>query len=142
MSGSRQSESNRILSGPDAKDRLLNLRDAAGILGLTEEEVRHFVSCGKIPAYKIGGEFLRFKRSQVEALRGRIKILKHQSVPIEKIIPDEEAASLAAGERGKAGAKDGYSLWDRIRDFLYFNDFYILAAVLIALLIFVILNKR
>lgn len=142
MSGSRQGELNKILSGPETKDGLLNLRDAADILGLTEEEVRYFVACGKIPAYKIGGEFLRFKRSQVEALRGRIKILKHQSVPIEKIIPHEESADFTADGRGKGGAKDGYSLWDRIRDFLYFNDFYILAAVLIALLVFVILQKR
>lgn len=142
MSGSRQSGLNKISSGTDTKDGLLNLREAAYILGLTEEEVRHFVASGKIPAYKIGGEFLRFKRSQIEALRGRIKILKHQSVPIEKIIPHEESADFTAEGRSKAGAKDGYSLWDRIRDFLYFNDFYILAVVLIALLIFVILQKR
>ncbi|MDP3787598.1 MAG: helix-turn-helix domain-containing protein [Candidatus Omnitrophota bacterium] len=131
MSGLHRSELNKILSVPDTKEGLLNLKEAAALLGLTEEEVRYFVSCGKIPAYKIGGEFLRFKRDQVEALRGRIKILKHQSVPIEKIVPAEET------ER-----KVKYSVRDKIRDFLYFNDFYFLAAVLIALLIFVILKKR
>ncbi len=131
MSGLHRSELNKILSVPDTKEGLLNLKEAAALLGLTEEEVRYFVSCGKIPAYKIGGEFLRFKRDQVEALRGRIKILKHQSVPIEKIVPAEET------ER-----KVKYSVRDKIRDFLYFNDFYFLAAVLISLLIFVILKKR
>jgi excisionase family DNA binding protein len=131
MSGLRRSELNKVLGGQDTKEGLLNLREASDLLGLTEEEVRYFVSCGKIPAYKIGGEFLRFKREQIEALRGRIKILKHQSVPIEKIIPGEEA-----------GKRPRYSAWDRIRDFLYFNDFYFLAAILIALLIFVILKKR
>jgi len=131
MNGLHRSELNKILNGPDTKEGLLNLKETADLLGLAEEEVRYFVSQGKIPAYKIGGEFLRFKRDQVEALRGRIKILKHQSVPIEKIVPAEEA------ER-----KVKYSVRDRIRDFLYFNDFYFLAAILIALLIFVILKKR
>ena len=131
MSGLRRSELNKILSVPDTKEGLLNLKETADLLGLTEEEVRHFVSQGKIPAYKIGGEFLRFKRDQIEALCGRIKILKHQSVPIEKIVPAEEA-----------GRKVKYSVRDKIRDFLYFNDFYFLAAILIALLIFVILKKR
>ncbi|MDP2943120.1 MAG: helix-turn-helix domain-containing protein [Candidatus Omnitrophota bacterium] len=131
MSGLHRSELNKIFSVPDTKEGLLNLKEAADLLGLAEEEVRYFVSCGKIPAYKIGGEFLRFKRDQIEALRGRIKILKHQSVPIEKIVPAEEI------ER-----KVKYSVRDKIRDFLYFNDFYFLAAVLIALLIFVILKKR
>lgn len=131
MSGSHQSGLNKISGGSDAKEGLLNLKEAADLLGLTEEEVKRFVSRGKIPAYKIGGEFLRFKKDQVEALRGRIKILKHQSVPIEKITPDDIARR-----------KTMYSAWDRVRDFLYFNDFYFLAAILIALLIFVILKKR
>lgn len=132
MNGLHRSELNKILSGSETREGLLNLKETADLLGLTEEEVRHFVSCGKIPAYKIGGEFLRFRREQIEALRGRIKILKHQSVPIERIMPSEETG----------GKKNRYSVWDRIRDFLYFNDFYILAAILIALLVFVILQKR
>lgn len=131
MSGLHRSELNKVLSGLETKEGLLNLKETADLLGLTEEEVRYFVSQGKIPAYKIGGEFLRFKKDQIEALRGRIKILRHQSVPIEKIIPSDEAEK-----------KTRYSVWDRIRDFLYFNDFYILAAILIALLVYVILNKR
>ncbi len=131
MNGLHRSELNKTSSDSDAKEGLLDLKEAADLLGLTEEEVKRFVLRGKIPAYKIGGEFLRFKKDQVEALRGRIKILKHQSVPIEKITPDDVA------ER-----KTRYSAWDRIRDFLYFNDFYFLAAILIALLIFVIVRKR
>jgi len=142
MNGLRRSELNKILSGSNTRDRLLNLKEAADTLGITEEEVKYFVSRGKIPAYKIGGEFLRFKRDQIEALRGRIKILKHQSVPIEKIIPDEEMPPFFEKERDEAEGKAKYSALDRIRDFLYFNDFYFLAAILIALLIFVILKKR
>lgn len=115
---------------PDSSERLISLQEAAEILELTEEDVRIFVSEGKIPAYKIGGEFLRFRKGQVEALRSRLRLLKHQSIPIYHLTPP--------GPLTKAR----YSLFDRVRDFLYFNDFYILAFVLIALLLAVILIKK
>ncbi len=130
MSGLHRSGLNKISSGPAAGEGLLNSKEAADLLGITEEEVRRFVSQGKIPAYKIGGEFLRFKKAQVEALRDRIRILKRRSVPIEKIIPVEESAR-----------RTEYSARDRIRNFLYFNDFYVLTAILISLLVFMILKK-
>lgn len=103
------------------------------MLELTEEEVRRFVKEGKIPAYRIGGEYLRFRKGQVEALRSRIRILRHQSVPILDIRPVREEKDLP---------KTRYTLFDMVRDFLYFNDFYILAFVLIALLVAVIVMKR
>lgn len=130
MSGLRRNESNRFLRDPGGSERLIGLQEAAEILELAEEDVRIFVSEGKIPAYKIGGEFLRFRKGQVEALRSRLRLLKHQSTPIYHLIPP------------KPLSKARYSLFDRIRDFLYFNDFYILASVLIALLLAVILIKK
>ncbi len=131
MNGSSQSELNNPLDNPAPKDRLLTLKEAAEILEVSEEDLENFAAQGKVPAYKIGGEFLRFKKNQIEALRGRLKILKHQSVPIERLYADSEARE-----------KTRYSIRERLRDFLYFNDFFILAAILIALLIFVIFGKR
>lgn len=131
MNGLHRNELNKASSAPGEKEKLISLHDAADTLELSEEELRRFVAEGKIPAYKIGGEYLRFRKSQVEALRGRIRILKHQSVPILDIRPAQ-----------KAEAGTGYSILDRIRDFLYFNDFYILAFILIVLLAAVILLRR
>jgi len=131
MNGLHRNELNKALNTPDEEEKLISLHDAADILELSEEELRRFVAEGKVPAYKIGGEYLRFRKSQVEALRSRIRILKHQSAPILDIRPAR-----------KEEAKPGYSIFDRIRDFLYFNDFYILAFTLIVLLAAVILLRR
>jgi len=131
MNGLPRNGLNRALDTPGEKEKLISLHDAADILELSEEELRSFVAEGKIPAYKIGGEYLRFRKSQVEALRSRIRILKHQSVPILDIRPVR-----------KEEPKARYSIFDRIRDFLYFNDFYILAFILIVLLAAVILLRR
>lgn len=137
MSGSHRNELNKAVSGAAPKERLIALKEAAQILELSEGEVGDFVAAGKIPAYKIGGQFLRFKKDQMEALRGRVKILKLQSVPIEKISP-----LSADTDEEESVEKSGYTFFERVRDFIYFNDFYILALILIALLIFIILNKK
>jgi len=131
MNGLRRNESNNIPKKSGEEEQLISLSQAAGILELSEEEVRGFVNEGRIPAYKIGGEYLRFKKSQIEALRGRIRILKHQAVPIYDIRPF-----------GREKTKIRYSLLDRARDFIYFNDFYILAFILIILLTAVIILRR
>lgn len=131
MNGLHRNGLSRALDTPGEEEKLVSLHDAADILELSEEELRRFVAEGKIPAYKIGGEYLRFRKSQVEALRSRIRILKHQSVPILDIRPAQ-----------KEEAKPRYSIFDRVRDFLYFNDFYILAFILIVLLAAVILLRR
>lgn len=126
-----RSESNRTPVYGKGSEPLIGLQEAAALLELGEEDVKAFVAEGKIPAYNIGGKFLRFRKGQVEALRSRLRMLKHQSVPIYHLTPPPES-----------GPKHGYSFFDRIRDFFYFNDFYILAFILIALLIAVIITKR
>ncbi len=132
MNGLHRSESNRPYDDRKESERLISLEEAAGLLELNEEDVRAFVAEGKIPAYNIGGKFLRFRKGQVEALRSRLRLLKHQSVPIYHLTPPPQGPD----------PKHGYSFFDRIRDFFYYNDFFILAFILISLLIAVIVTKR
>ncbi|MFA6356888.1 MAG: helix-turn-helix domain-containing protein [Candidatus Omnitrophota bacterium] len=131
MNGLHRSELNSPRNDRKESERLISLEEAAALLELDEGDIKAFVAEGKIPAYNIGGKFLRFRKGQVEALRSRLRMLKHQSVPIYHLTPPPEP-----------GTRQKYSFFDRIRDFVYFNDFYILAFILIALLIAVIITKR
>lgn len=131
MNGSHRNGLNNLIRSETETAQLLNLKEAAEFLDISEEEMEHFVADGRIPAYKIGGEFIRFKKDELEALRARIKIIRRQAVPIEKI-------TLS----GAQGNSLRYTFWDRLRNFFELNDFYILAGILIALLAFVILRKR
>ena len=99
-----------------ADEKLLTVRDVSLILGVSEKEVIDLAESGKIPAYKIGGIYLRFKREQVEIYK---KSLSHVSLP-------------------KKDASRHYSFKERVKDFFYFNDFYILSALLILLILFII----
>ena len=48
------------------QDRFLTVRAVAEELGITEQEVIDLAEEGKIPAYKIGGIYLRFKAEQIK----------------------------------------------------------------------------
>lgn len=98
------------------EERLLTIRDVSIILGISEKEVIDLAEGGRIPAYKIGGVYLRFKRHQVEEFR------------------KEHHAEFAKPK--EHGPK--HPLKERIGDFLYFNDFYILALLIIAAMLVII----
>ena len=100
------------------KEKLLTIRETSQYLGITEKEVIDLAHEGKIPAYKIGGVYLRFKKEQLEEFR--------KSSPLVHKDTHEQHE---------------YTFGERVKDFLYFHDFYILALLIIATLVFFIFSK-
>ena len=98
-----------------SEEKLLTVRDVSLLLGVCEKEVLDLAENGTIPAYKVGGVYLRFKKEQVDEYRRKHSHPRHKS---------EE--------------KESAGIQDKIRDFFYFNDFYIFAVSLILLLCFLI----
>lgn len=98
-------------------EKLLTIREVAYILGISEKEVVELSEKGIIPAYKVGGVYLRFQKAQIEHYKNKIKGLDH-----------------------KNNSKSIYTATERLRDFLYFYDFYILSAVLIIVLLMIIIK--
>jgi excisionase family DNA binding protein len=98
-------------------ERLLTVRDVSLILGISEKEVMDLVESKQLEAYKVGGVYIRFKQEQIERFKKTFKpsVSKHRASVLHK-----------------------YSLKNRISDFFYYNDFYILSVLLIALILVVI----
>lgn len=98
-----------------SEEKFLTVREASLILGATEKDVLDLAEKGTLPAYRIGGVYLRFKKEQ---------ILEYKKTH-DSIFPH-------------AAHTHNASLRDKIMDFLYLNDFYILAfSVIAALLVFI-----
>lgn len=93
--------------------KLLTVRDVSLLLAVTEREVLDLAESGVIPAYKIGGVYLRFKKEQIEEYRKKYN--SNKSLAFQK-----------------------YPLKDRINDFVYYNDFYIFSALLIGFMLYII----
>ncbi len=99
------------------EEKLLTVRDVASLLAVSEKEVLDLAESGAIPAYKIGGVYVRFKREQVLDYK-KSRVLLGQKVDVKKEYPFK----------------------DRLADFLYFNDFYILASLIVVLLLVLIIQ--
>lgn len=98
-----------------AEEKFLTVRDVSSILGVSEKEIVDLVETGSLPAYRIGGVYLRFKKAQVFEFKNKSPAFSPQ--------PSRHPA---------------YPFKDRLGDFIYFNDFYILAAIVIVSLLVII----
>lgn len=98
-------------------EKLLTVRDVSGLLGISEKQVIELAEDGSIPAYKIGGIYLRFKKEQI------LEFKKSNNTHTKETQKDKD-----------------YELADRFADFFYFNDFYIASGITIILLLIVIFH--
>jgi len=97
------------------KDKLLSTREVSHILGISEKDIIELANLRHIPHFKVAGEFLRFRRDDVLKIKPAIR--KKYNIPERKNRHTEN-----------------------IGEFFYFNDFYILTAVIIIALLWIILK--
>ncbi len=97
-------------------NQYISVRETAQILSITEKKVMDLIEEEKLHAYKIANQFLRLKKSEVNELKNTGK------VTTELLIYP-------------------YSTAERIRDFFYFNDFYIVCLGIITVLIVIVFQK-
>lgn len=100
------------------EEKLLTVREVALFLGISEKEVITLSEKGVLPTYKIAGIYLRFKRQEVEEFKR-----DSRQIP------------------SKSEIERGLSFREALADFFYFNDFYIIAGLIIIILFFIILQK-
>ena len=103
-------------------EKLLTLKEAAKLLSIPPEEVEKWVREGRLPAFQIGGEFLRFRRQEIE----RFKRERIQPPDLSRVPPREKT-------------EVPYGFLDSVKDFFYFNDFYLIGLLLTLLALWAIL---
>ena len=113
-------------------EKLITVREAAELLGIPRIRIRELVDKGDLPAYKIGGRFVRFRKEQVEAIRTELLASLDSGAAASKPAPREGSPRIVVE------APFAQSFSDSILDFLYFNDFYLSAALVTLLLLFLI----
>lgn len=96
--------------------QFVSVRETAQLLGISEKKVMDLIQNRKLQAYKIADKFLRLKKAEVLALRN-------------------------TGDVESEDIQFEYTSGERTRDFLYYNDFYILALLISAALLYVIFYR-
>ena len=95
-------------------NKFLTSQEAADYLGIPEDMLLEIAERRKIPAYRIGGIYTRFKVEDLDSYRK-----KAPKVP---------------------GGKKNSRISDAIKDFFYFNDFYIFSIITAAVILYFILK--
>ena len=96
-----------------ANQQFISVRETAQILNISEKKVMDLIEERKLQAYRIAEKFLRLKKSEVLNLRNT-----------GHIVADSRQFT--------------YTSTDRIKDFFYFNDFYIVSAATVVILLYII----
>ena len=130
-------------------EHLLNIKEVSEYLGVSEEEVKRLVDIGEIPAYKIGDSFLRFRKEQIDAVKQEISDVEEKDPNRVEVKLDAKGrqthvyteSEKYAKRKIPAARQYDYNLAEKIQDFLYYNDFYILSAIIIAALLLIILRS-
>ncbi|MFA5088735.1 MAG: helix-turn-helix domain-containing protein [Candidatus Omnitrophota bacterium] len=92
----------------------ITVRETAQILGISEKKVMDLVEEKKLQAYRIAGQFLRLKKTEVVDIKN-------------------------AGAVTREHVQFTYNSFERINDFLYYNNFYIFSGLIILALLYIIL---
>ena len=108
-------------------EEYLGMKEAAQLLEVSEDELRGLVQKHQIPSHQVAGAFLRLKRKDLEELKIKWRIER-------ELFPEKEPFFSHHNTVVKAG------LLEKLGDFWYFNDFYIVCAVLIMILLYAILS--
>jgi len=130
-------------------EKLLTIREVAEYLKISEEEVKRLVDAGDIPAYRIGGSFLRFRREQLDAIRPEISRIEEEAPEHAEAILDSHGRpghpytelEKEIKRKEPIARQYDYTPGEKIKDFFYFNDFYILSFLIVAVLMFIIFRK-
>ncbi len=94
-------------------DQFISVREAAQILKVSEKKIMELSEQGKLLSYRIAGQFIRFKRADIAGIKN--------------------AGSVVA-----ESTHYEYTSSERLRDFFYFNDFYIIAIGIILFFLYII----
>jgi len=95
--------------------QFITVRETSQVLGITEKKVMEMVEAEELQAYKIAGQFLRLKREDVLRLR-------------------------SSGNVVNEAIQHPYTASERVRDFFYYNDFYMISGLIVLVLVYVIFN--
>jgi len=122
MTEIKKEELNEYLS-----EDYLNAKEAAELLEISEEELHALVEKHQIPSHSMAGVFLRLKKKEIEDLKIKWRIER-------ELFPKRSRFFSHSNTVEKA------RFLEKLKDFWYFNDFYILCSILILLLLYTILS--
>jgi len=115
-------------------EKLLTLEELSSYLGISEAKIVALMDEGVLSAYKIGGEFLRFRKEQIDAVYSEIMSSVQDS---DKVVKNDVRNKVKERLNMVREHRRG-SFAETFADFFYFYDFYIISFLIIGVLVYFI----
>ena len=106
----------------------LSIHEASELLEISEDELRALIKRHEIPTHNVAGAFTRLKRQELEEVKNKWRIERELFPTPEKYFSHHQTVRKA-------------TFFEKVADFWYFNDFYIVCSILIAALLYFILSS-
>ncbi len=97
-------------------DQFISVREAGQLLGISEKKIMELSEENELKIYRIAGQFIRFKKSDVLAMKN-------------------------AGSVVSESTHYEYTQSERIKDFFYFNDFYLISLGIVVFFLYIIFQN-
>ena len=107
----------------------LGVHEAAELLEISEEELWGLIRRHQIPTHNVAGAFTRLRRQEIEVIKNKWRIERELFPAAEKYFSHHDTVRKA-------------TFFEKVADFWYFNDFYILCSILIVTLLYFILTSQ
>ena len=111
------------------EESLIHLREASKILGISKRDIEVLIHDHRLTAYHLGDHVVRLRKDEVWELLSQARV-SAELFPVDREIHHNVPVTIQG------------SAVDRVRDFFYFNDFYIISFVIIAALLYLILSSQ
>ena len=111
------------------EERYLDIHEAAQILDVSEGEMWDLVHKHEVPTHNIAGAFVRFKKEDIEKLKIKWRIERELFPKTSPFFPHNRTFS-------------GTTRTETLKDFWYFNDFYVICTFVIAVLLYFIISSQ
>lgn len=98
-----------------SEGQYISVRETAQLLGISERKVMDMIDANELQAYKIANQFLRLKRSEVMALQ-RTGSIENETIQFP------------------------YTVNEKVKDFFYYNDFYLISGIIIIFLVYIVMS--
>ena len=106
-------------------EKLMTREEASALLEIPPEQLERWVEEGRLSAFQIGGEFLRFRREEL------VRFKRERFQPPETRVASQRSGANMMEVR--------YSVMDGLKDFFYFNDFYLFSLLFVFFALWAIL---
>jgi excisionase family DNA binding protein len=115
---------------------MMTIQEVSEYLEVSTNDVQGFVDNGELAAFRLGGAVLRFREEHVQSFRRKLYSEKMVKDVLSRTRHATFSDRTVPGRiRFEHPRELKYTFLERLEDFLYYHDFYVLSLIFLILIV-------